>query len=169
MELEDYQKEKEVSILLASHNMTEVERLCSSILMMKNGIIIDATLGGGGHSSLILDEYKDVKIIGLDQDPQARLAAAKRLKPFGDRVKIIATNFANFTPPEKASIVLADLGVSSPQLDVADRGFSFRLDGPLDMRMNQEEGITVAELINNLSEHELADIIYKFGEERFSS
>ncbi len=133
------------------------------------GLLIDATLGGGGHSALLLEQQPGLRLIGLDQDATARAAAAERLAPFGDRVTIVATNFAEYTPPEPALMVLADLGVSSPQLDVAERGFSFRLDGPLDMRMNAAgDGETAAELIDRLEENELADLIYAYGEERLS-
>ena len=134
-----------------------------------NGLLIDATLGGGGHSALLLEQHPSLRLIGLDQDATARAAAAERLAPFGDRVSIVATNFADYVPPEPAVMVLADLGVSSPQLDVAERGFSFRLDGPLDMRMNAGgEGETAAELIDRLEENALADLIYGYGEERLS-
>ena len=134
-----------------------------------DGLLIDATLGGGGHSALLLEQHPGLRLIGLDQDATARAAAAERLAPFGDRVSIVATNFADYVPPEPAVMVLADLGVSSPQLDVAERGFSFRLDGPLDMRMNPGgEGETAAELIDRLEENELADLIYGYGEERLS-
>jgi 16S rRNA (cytosine1402-N4)-methyltransferase len=113
-----------------------------------------------------------LRLIGLDQDPTARLAAAERLAPYGDRVTIVASNFADYTPPASGLppvvAVMADLGVSSPQLDVAERGFSFRADGPLDMRMNPERGETAAELITRLEESELADLIYAYGEERLS-
>ena len=132
------------------------------------GVLIDCTLGGGGHSALLLEAHPRLRLIGLDQDPTARAAAAERLAPFGDRVHIVATNFAAYTPTEPALAVLADLGVSSPQLDVAERGFSFRLDGPLDMRMNPAAGETAAELIARLDETELADLIYAYGEERLS-
>ena len=92
-----------------------------------DGLLIDATLGGGGHSALLLEQHPGLRLIGLDQDTTARAAAADRLAPFGDRVSIVATNFADYVPPEPVVMVLADLGVSSPQLDVAERGFSFRL------------------------------------------
>ena len=134
-----------------------------------DGLLIDATLGGGGHSALLLEQHPGLRLIGLDQDATARAAAAERLAPFGDRVSIVATNFADYVPPEPAVMVLADLGVSSPQLDVAERGFSFRLNGPLDMRMKAGgEGETAAELIDRLEENELADLIYGYGEERLS-
>jgi 16S rRNA (cytosine1402-N4)-methyltransferase len=132
------------------------------------GTLIDCTLGGGGHSGLLLQAHPGLRVVGLDQDPSARAAAAERLAPFADRATIVATNFADFSPAEPAVAVLADLGVSSPQLDVAERGFSFRLPGPLDMRMNPERGETAAELIDRLDETELADLIYAYGEERLS-
>ena len=131
-------------------------------------VLIDCTLGGGGHSVLLQEAHPRLRLIGLDQDPTARAAAAERLAPFGDRVQIVATNFADYSPVEPVVAVLADLGVSSPQLDVAERGFSFRHDGPLDMRMNPAAGETVAELIERLDETELADLIYAYGEERLS-
>ncbi|MGA0252841.1 MAG: 16S rRNA (cytosine(1402)-N(4))-methyltransferase RsmH, partial [Vulcanococcus sp.] len=132
------------------------------------GLLIDCTLGGGGHSALLLEAHPGLRLVGLDQDPTARQAAAERLEPFGDRVSIVATNFADYQPQEPALAVMADLGVSSPQLDVAERGFSFRQDGPLDMRMNPQAGETAAELIERLEETELADLIYAYGEERLS-
>ena len=138
-------------------------------LPRQEGLLIDATLGGGGHSALLLEQHPGLRLIGLDQDPTARLAAAARLDAFGERVQIVATNFADYIPSEPALLVLADLGVSSPQLDVPERGFSFRLDGPLDMRMNtQGGGETAAELIARLDEPALADLIYAYGEERLS-
>ena len=138
-------------------------------LPRKEGVLIDATLGGGGHSALLLERHPGLRLIGLDQDPTARAAADERLAPFGDRVQIVATNFADYEPDEPVLMVMADLGVSSPQLDVAERGFSFRLDGPLDMRMDDSgDAETAAELIERLEENELADLIYGYGEERLS-
>ena len=135
----------------------------------QSGLFVDATLGGGGHSQLLLDRYPALHLEGLDQDATARAAAAQRLEPHADRVSIVATNFADYTPSEPVALLLADLGVSSPQLDVAERGFSFRLDGPLDMRMNPGGGgETAAELIDRLEESDLADLIYRYGEERLS-
>ena len=134
----------------------------------KQGLIIDATLGGGGHSAQILENFPGIKIIGLDQDPLAREAASKKLIKFGSRIEIISTNFADFSINQQAICVLADLGVSSHQLDEPSRGFSFRFNGPIDMRMNPEKGLTAAELIETLSEQDLADLIYKLGEEKRS-
>jgi len=136
--------------------------------LTKQGLIIDATIGGGGHSAQILENFPGIKIIGLDQDPVAREAASKKLIRFGKRIEIISTNFADFSLNEQAICVLADLGVSSHQLDEASRGFSFRLNGPIDMRMNPKEGSSAAELIETLSEQDLADLIYKLGEEKRS-
>ena len=136
--------------------------------LTKQGLIIDATIGGGGHSSQILENFPGIKIIGIDQDPMAREAASKKLIKFGSRIEIISTNFADFSLSEQAICVLADLGVSSHQLDEPSRGFSFRLNGPIDMRMNPEEGSSAAELIETLSEQDLADLIYKLGEEKRS-
>ena len=134
----------------------------------KKGLIIDATIGGGGHSALILENFPGIKIIGLDQDPMAIEAASKKLIKFGKRIEIISTNFADFSLSEQAICVLADLGVSSHQLDEPSRGFSFRLNGPIDMRMNPEEGSSAAELIETLPEQDLADLIYELGEEKRS-
>ena len=134
----------------------------------KQGLIIDATLGGGGHSAQILENFPGIKIIGLDQDPIAREAASMKLIKFASRVEIIPTNFADFSINEQVICVLADLGVSSHQLDEPSRGFSFRSNGPIDMRMNPKEGLSAAELIQTLSEKELGDVIYELGEEKRS-
>jgi len=130
--------------------------------------LIDATLGGGGHSGLLLADHPHLQVIGLDQDPTARAAAAEHLAPFGKRVTIVATNFAAFQPDGLVQGVLADLGVSSPQLDRPERGFSFRADGPIDMRMNPEAGEPAAALLDRLDEAPLADLLFQLGEERLS-
>jgi 16S rRNA (cytosine1402-N4)-methyltransferase len=130
--------------------------------------LVDCTLGGGGHSALLLSAHPTLEVIGLDQDPQARAAAAVCLAPWGERIQIVAGNFSAFTPDRPVQGVLADLGVSSPQLDGAVRGFSFQAEGPIDMRMNPEAGKSAAELLDQLEEGELADLLYDFGEERLS-
>jgi 16S rRNA (cytosine1402-N4)-methyltransferase len=130
--------------------------------------LMDCTLGGGGHSALLLEAHPTLEVIGLDQDPAARAAAAERLAPWGERVRIVAGNFAAYTPEGPVHGVLADLGVSSPQLDEGERGFSFRSEGPIDMRMNPEAGETASELLDRLEEGELADLLYGLGEERLS-
>ncbi len=136
--------------------------------MLDGGLMVDATLGGGGHCASILKAHPNLRVIGLDQDPSARQAAAQALAIFGSRIKILETNFADFKPPEKAIFVLADLGVSSPQLDIGARGFSFRLDGPLDMRMNPSTKLTAKKIIESYEENDLADLIYNYGEEKRS-
>jgi 16S rRNA (cytosine1402-N4)-methyltransferase len=130
--------------------------------------LIDATLGGGGHSALLLEAHPELEVIGLDQDPTARAAAADRLAPWADRLRIVATNFADYGPDAPVQGVLADLGVSSPQLDRPERGFSFRAEGPIDMRMNPEAGETAAALLDRLEEGALANLLFELGEERLS-
>jgi 16S rRNA (cytosine1402-N4)-methyltransferase len=137
--------------------------------------IVDATLGLGGHSEAILELSADSKIIGIDQDLEAIALARGRLSVFGDRIQIFHANFTdvkkvlNEAGIEKVDGIIADLGVSSLQLDSEDRGFSFRFDAPLDMRMNADDEVeTVADLLERLSEEEIANVIYEYGEERFS-
>ncbi len=152
--------------VLSNEVLKSIDQLPSKLL--DGGLIIDATIGGGGHSGLILEAHPHLQLIGIDQDPYANSAAKKHLLQFKERVQIIEKNFADFHPPQPAAFVLADLGVSSPQFDQAERGFSFRLDGPIDMRMNPMSKTTAADLLENLEEQELANLIYTFGEERFS-
>jgi 16S rRNA (cytosine1402-N4)-methyltransferase len=129
---------------------------------------LDATVGGGGHSRLILEAAPDVRITAIDQDEQAIAAAEAKLAEFGDRVQFRRSNFSEFQPSEQFDGIIADLGVSSAQFDTADRGFSFRLEAPLDMRMDQRQTLTAAEVINTWDEAKLADIFYHYGEERLS-
>ncbi len=139
------------------------------------GVYVDATLGLGGHAEAILSSAENARLIGIDQDAQAIGFAEKRLTGFGNRARIFHANFADIKTVlreaeiEKADGVLADLGVSSLQFDTGERGFSFRFDAPLDMRMDPESGAeTAAELLENLSEEQIADLIYQYGEERAS-
>lgn len=134
-----------------------------------HGYYLDATVGGGGHSRLILETDPTIRLLALDQDPTALAAARQNLAKFGDRALFWPGNFASFDPTEqKFDGVLADLGVSSPQLDRPERGFSFRHQGELDMRMDPTQELTAADLVNHSSERELADIFYHYGEERLS-
>ena len=158
---------------LFNHTSVMTEEIISAInncpqKSSPNFIGIDATLGGGGHSYELLKKFPLLKIIGIDQDPYARQAATIKLNEFKNRINIKATNFADFEPKEKVAFVIADLGVNSFQIDQPERGFSFQKDGPLDMRMDPSLAINAEELINNLNEEELADLIYKYGEERLS-
>jgi 16S rRNA (cytosine1402-N4)-methyltransferase len=154
--------------VLAEPLLAALAPLSALLDQQPDGVLIDCTLGGGGHSGLLLQAHPRLQLVGLDQDPTARAAAADHLAPFAERVAIVATNFADFKPSQPALAVLADLGVSSPQLDVAARGFSFRHAGPLDMRMNPDQGATAADLIDRLDGTALADLIYAYGEERLS-
>jgi 16S rRNA (cytosine1402-N4)-methyltransferase len=141
----------------------------------RGGLFIDATLGLGGHSEAML-EKSDARVLGIDQDKEAIAYATERLSKFGERFQIFHSNFSEIedvwqqSGEEKPQGILADLGVSSLQFDSAERGFSFRYDAPLDMRMDAEddEGETAAELLERLSEEEIANVIYQYGEERFS-
>ncbi len=139
------------------------------------GIYLDGTVGGGGHAALVLEaSAPDGKLIGLDRDTEALAAAAQRLLPFADRVRLRQGNFAGMAEALAGLGItgidglLLDLGVSSHQLDNAQRGFSFQKDAPLDMRMDGEAGVTAADLVNDLAEAELTRIIREFGEERWA-
>jgi 16S rRNA (cytosine1402-N4)-methyltransferase len=138
------------------------------------GTYLDLTLGAGGHSEAILERCPGARVIGIDRDPTAIIAARRRLERFGSRMAFIQAKFSTVETELKArgegpvDGLLADLGVSSPQLDTAERGMSFRREGPLDMRMDPTEGETAADLIVRLSQDELADVIYHLGEERRS-
>lgn len=133
------------------------------------GHYLDATVGGGGHSALILAAFPDVRLTALDQDLHALQAAQAKLIEYSDRVEFHHNNFAEFEPNnQQFDGILADLGVSSAQFDWAERGFSFRQEAPLDMRMDQTQELTAAEIVNTWDETDLANLIYKYGEERLS-
>lgn len=144
----------------------------------RRGVFIDATLGLGGHSEAILEgleSNEEAQVIGIDQDTAAIAYAEKRLERFGERFQSFHSNFSDIknvwerSGAERPCGILADLGVSSLQFDSAERGFSFRYDAPLDMRMDADsETETAAELLQTLSEEEIANVIYQYGEERFS-
>ena len=134
------------------------------------GVVVDATVGGGGHSAALLTAYPGLRIIGLDRDPVALEAAGGRLAPFGDRVTLVHAPFSALGEATAGPLsgVLFDLGVSSPQLDQAERGFSFRADAAIDMRMDQSTGPTAGQLVNELPEAALADLFRENGEGRLS-
>ncbi len=146
----------------------EVEAAFAELPRRGEGWLLDATLGGGGHAALLLEAHPRLRLIGLDRDPAARAAAAARLDRWGGRLEIVAADFGEYEPPAPLLGVLADLGVSSPQLDDPRRGFGFRSEAPPDMRMNPDAGETAAELLDRLEERELADLLYEYGEERLS-
>jgi 16S rRNA (cytosine1402-N4)-methyltransferase len=143
--------------------------LIQGLSIRPGGHYLDATVGGGGHSSLILAAAPDVSLVAIDQDAQAIAAAQAALSTYGDRVQFWQGNFADYTP-DGATFdgIIADLGVSSVQFDLPERGFSFRHTAPLDMRMNQQQSLTAAEIINFWDEAKLADIFFTYGEERLS-
>lgn len=154
--------------------LREVVELLGSV---PPGVVIDATLGGGGHLAAILASRADLTGLGIDQDAVAIAAATARLAEFGDRVQLVRGNFSELGDiarthllPQGAPIVgiLFDLGVSSPQLDRADRGFTFREDAPLDMRMDDRQALTAATVVNTYDAEELEHIIREYGEERFA-
>lgn len=138
------------------------------------GLVVDATLGGGGHTEAILERRPDLRVVGFDRDPRAIEAASQRLARFGERFRAVQTAFSeggevlDELTREPLAGLCADLGVSSPQIDDPTRGMSFRHSGPLDMRMDTTAGETALELIGRLDADELADIIYRYGEERRS-
>lgn len=147
-----------------------------SLQIHPDGIYVDGTLGGGGHASLVAEKLGPAgRLIGIDQDADAIVAAGERLAPFGDRVTVVRNNYVNIPAVllglgiREVDGIYLDLGVSSYQLDTAERGFSFMADAPLDMRMDRRQEKTAAELVNEASEAELARIIRVYGEDRFSN
>ena len=138
------------------------------------GLVIDATVGAGGHARALLDALPQVEVLGLDRDADALAEATRTLAPFGDRAVLRRARFDRMTATLEAlrrddvAGVLFDLGVSSMQLDRPERGFSYRADGPLDMRMDPGQATTAADVVNRYPEARLADVLHRFGGERFS-
>lgn len=157
------------------HSPVMVDEIVEVFATVPAGTIVDATLGGGGHSAAILDSRDDIDVIGIDQDPDALEAATARLAGHGDRVRTSRRRFDEFGAAladhgvETISGALFDLGVSSPQLDRGDRGFSYRHEGPLDMRMDADQTWSADDVVNGYSEAELARLIKRYGDERFAS
>lgn len=152
-----------------SHLPVLPQEVITGLAVRCGGNYLDATVGGGGHSRLILEAAPDVRLTALDQDEDALAAAQKELAEFGERVTFIRSNFAAYEfPTASFDGILADLGVSSYHLDTPERGFSFRHTASLDMRMDQRQPVTAADVINEWDEVDLADIFFKYGEERLS-
>jgi len=159
----------------APHRPVLLEETMRFLVPQRGGLFVDCTVGLGGHSETILESSDETRVIGIDLDTQALAHVRQRLARFGDRFRVFHANFrqiaqvlveAGETNPQG---VLADLGVSSLQFDSTERGFSFRFDAPLDMRMDPSSGEdTAADLLLTLSETEIANIIFEFGEERHS-
>ncbi len=151
------------------------EEICQWLIQKQDGIYVDCTLGVGGTSLIILkNSGKNAYLVGMDRDPEALAYAEKNLARYADNIKLYNGNYSHIIDLvhqagfEKVDGIVFDLGVSSLQLDKPERGFSFYSEGPLDMRMNQTEGPKAADLVNMLPEQELADLIFVYGEERFS-
>lgn len=145
------------------------------------GLFLDATIGGGGHAEALLASHPQLEILGLDQDPAAIAAAERRLGPFGSRIRLrrvrfdqlgqVLADIESTTDVNRHGLsgFLFDLGVSSPQLDRAERGFSYRNDGPLDMRMDTDASLTAADVVNTYERRELAQLLRRHADERFAS
>lgn len=157
-----------------AHISVMPNEISQAVAPRPGGVYVDATLGAGGHTEALLMRCPDIRVVAFDRDEQAIAVASERLAPFLDRVTIRHATFDTM-PEHLAQLghsqvdgVVADLGLSSLQLDEADRGMSFRAPGPIDMRMDRSSGETALELIARISQEELADLIYEYGEERAS-
>jgi 16S rRNA (cytosine1402-N4)-methyltransferase len=155
------------------HVTVLLDEVVGAIAPRPSDVVVDCTLGGGGHSEALLVAGAG-RVIGIDRDPAALAAASTRLAPFGDRFVAVRARFSELDAVldslgvEAIDGLVADLGVSSPQLDTPERGFSFRLAGPVDMRMDPDAPLSAADLVNGWPEADLADAIYELGEERRS-
>ena len=157
------------------HHVSVLLQECLDGLNIKpGGIYVDGTLGGAGHSSKIAERLTTGRLIGIDRDPIALKAAGERLQPFRDNVTLVHSNFCEIAQVLQdldvsgVDGILLDLGVSSPQLDDAARGFSYMLDAPLDMRMNSEDTLDAYAVVNTWPQEELRRILYTYGEERYA-
>ena len=157
------------------HHVSVLLQECIDGLDIKpDGIYVDGTLGGAGHSSQIAARLTTGRLIGIDRDPVALAAAGKRLEPYADRVTLVHSNFCEMAQVlsnlgiHGVDGILMDLGVSSPQLDDGDRGFSYMVDAPLDMRMNNEDALSAEVVVNTWPQEELKRILYTYGEERYA-
>ena len=157
------------------HHVSVLLNECIEGLNIKpDGIYVDGTLGGAGHSSRIAARLTTGRLIGIDRDPVALKAAGERLAPYADRVTLVHSNFCDMAQVlEDLNIpgvdgILLDLGVSSPQLDDGARGFSYMADAPLDMRMNSNDSLSAETVVNTWSQEELKRILYNYGEERYA-
>ncbi len=157
-----------------SHKPVLLEETVDSLNIRPAGVYVDCTLGGGGHAYRVAEKLTTGRLIGIDQDGDAIKAATERLKCFSDRVTVVRDNYVNIASVlgslgiEKADGIYIDLGVSSYQLDTAQRGFSYQLEAPLDMRMDDRNPLTAADIVNTYSQQELARIIRDYSEDRFA-
>lgn len=150
------------------HQSVLLEQVLKAFEGKEINTFVDGTVGAGGHSEALLLAHPEItRFIGIDQDPAALKIAEKRLSPFGSKVTLIHANFAALAGPVKeADGILVDLGVSSMQLDQAEKGFSFMREGPLDMRMNPEEPLTARQIVNTWEERDLGRLFRDYGEEK---
>ncbi len=157
-----------------NHYSVMLTETIEELHIKSDGIYVDGTLGGGGHAFEVCRRLTDGHFYGIDQDDAAVAAAEERLKPFGHMVTVIRDNYRNAKAVlsklgvDKVDGVVLDLGVSSYQLDKGDRGFSYRFDAPLDMRMDRRQTLTARDIVNNYSEMELFHIIRDYGEDKFA-
>jgi 16S rRNA (cytosine1402-N4)-methyltransferase len=152
-----------------SHIPVLGKEIITGLNIKENGHYLDTTVGGGGHSRLILSAVPNTKITAIDRDEDALMAAKNNLAEYGNRVEFVRSNFAEYEFPQNTfDGIIADLGVSSYHLDNPERGFSFRYEAELDMRMDRRQSLTAAEAINHWDEVELANVFFKYGEERLS-
>ena len=158
-----------------NHTSVLLQETIDGLTIRPDGVYVDGTLGGGGHSYEIASRLSDRgQLIGIDQDEAAITAAGERLKEFGDRVIIVRSNYRNTKSIlqslqiEKIDGMMLDLGVSSYQLDTEERGFSYRYDAPLDMRMDKRQTLTARDIVNGYSEMELFRVIRDYGEDKFA-
>jgi len=156
------------------HRPVMLDEITDLFASVPPGTVVDATLGGGGHSASLLRHHPQIDVLGIDQDAEALEAASATLSEFGPRVRTSHRRFDQLADAlddhgvDEISGALFDLGVSSPQLDHADRGFSYRNDGPLDMRMDADQPWSAADVVNGYDERALANIIRRYGDERFA-
>lgn len=156
------------------HQTVLLHEAVEALQIKEDGIYVDGTLGGGGHSEAILSRLKNGLLIGIDQDDRAIAAAGERLHPGKNRLFLVRDNFVHIDEIlkeqgiEKVDGFLFDLGVSSPQLDEEERGFRYQEEAPLDMRMDRRQSLTAYEVVNEWPEEELTRIIREYGEERFA-
>lgn len=155
------------------HKSVLLDECLEYLNLHDNSIVVDCTLGYGGHSSEILKRIKKGKLFAFDQDTNAIKYSNEKLRKIGNNFEIINSNFVNIKEEiEKRNVkvdgVLYDLGVSSPQLDIDTRGFSFHADAKLDMRMNQNQDLSAYEVVNSYTEEDLTDILFKYGEEKYA-
>ena len=157
-----------------SHKSVLLEECLEGLCIQPDGIYLDGTLGGAGHASEIVRRLTTGRLIGVDRDTVALEAASQRLAPWADRVTLVHENFQEIASVldrlglDRIDGMLFDLGVSSPQLDDAERGFSYMADAPLDLRMNREDSLTAWDVVNTWDRAELKRILYEYGEERYA-